>query len=106
MVTAEDLGSVRIFSCLDEGERQRLASRAADVRVEAGEWIIREGELPYFFIVLEGEFTLYREVMGYQQELHRYKFGEFFGEVPILMNAPAFASVQAHAEGRLVRFDS
>ncbi len=105
MVTAEELGGVRIFSCLDEAERQRLASKAADVRLEAGEWVFREGELPWFFVLLEGELVLSKDVMGREQELHRYKLGEFFGEIPILLGAPTFASVRAVTDARVARFD-
>ena len=103
MITAEELQSVRIFSCLEEAERQRLASKAADVRLEAGEWVFREGELPWFFVLLEGELALSKDVMGREQELHRYKRGDFFGEIPILLGAPAFASVRAQTDARVAR---
>ena len=99
------MAGVRIFSCLTEAERQRLSSKAADVRLEKDEWLIREGELPWFFVLLEGEMALYKDVMGREQEFHRYKPGEFFGEVPILLGAPSFASVRATTEARVVRFD-
>src|SRR5579875_2746260 len=105
MVTAEDLEGIRIFSCLAESERQRLAGKAADVRLEAGEWLIRDGELPWFFVLLDGELALYKDVMGREQEFHRYKVGDFFGEVPILLGSPSFASVRATTDSRVVRFD-
>jgi hypothetical protein len=30
-------------------------SRAADISLEPGEWFIREGEEPRFFVILDGE---------------------------------------------------
>ncbi len=105
MVTAEILGSISIFSCLTEAERQRLASKAADVQVQPGEWLIREGETPWFFVLLEGELALFKDIVGREQNLYHYKAGEFFGEVPILLGAPAFASVRAVTEARVIRFD-
>lgn len=44
MIAASELREIPIFACLDEPERQRLAERAADVRLEPGVWLIREGE--------------------------------------------------------------
>lgn len=105
MITAEDLRSIRIFSCLDENERARLAGKAADVRLEPGEWVIREGEMPSFFVLLEGELSLLKDSQGREQEFNRYKSGDFFGEVPILLRAPAFVSVRASTPSRVVRFD-
>ena len=103
MITAEDLAPIRIFSSLSEAERERVARHAADVLLSADEWLIREGETGYFFVVLEGQLRLTKDFSGRVQDLHTYKQGEFFGEVPILMGAPVFASVQAVTECRLVR---
>ena len=105
MVTPEELQQVKIFSCLTDAERQRLASKAADVHLEAGEWVIREGEAPWFYVLLDGELVLFKDVQGREQEVHRYQVGDFFGEVPILLGAPSFASVRALTDARVVRFD-
>jgi thioredoxin reductase (NADPH) len=105
MIAAQELESIPIFACLEDAERQRLAQKAADVRLQAGEWLIREGELPYFFVLLEGGMELKKEILGQQKHLTEYKAGEFFGEVPILMGAPAFVSVVAKVPSRIARFD-
>ena len=49
---------------LDETERQRFAQKAADIRVEAGDWVIREGEDPRFFVVLEGLLQAVKDICG------------------------------------------
>ncbi len=106
MVSASELREIPIFACLDDAERQRFAERAADVRLESGEWLIREGEVPYFFILLDGRLQLLKDILGKSTDLHEYKAGDFFGEIPILLGAPAFVSVQAKSSVRVARFDA
>ena len=43
MFTPEELRQAEIFACLDEAECARLAQTIADVRLEPGEWLFREG---------------------------------------------------------------
>ena len=106
MITADDLKNAPVFACLDDTERARLAGRAADMRLRDGDWLAREGEQPYFCVLLEGRVKIYKNVLGRDQELYEYKIGEFFGEVPILLGAPLFASARAHADGtRVARFE-
>ena len=107
MVTAEDLNQVRIFACLEEPERQRLAQRAADIRLAPGDWLIREGETPWFFVILEGRLSMSKDLLGRAQELrdYDYKAGDFFGEVPILLGTNALVSLRAETPCRAVRFD-
>jgi thioredoxin reductase (NADPH) len=106
MIAPNELLVCPIFTCLDDAERQRFAERAADVRLQDGEWLIREGETPSFFISLAGQLQLVKNLMGRDQELHMYKPGDFFGEVPILLGAPSFAAVRARSSARVARFDA
>ena len=107
MVTPSELEQLPIFACLTDAERQRLADRAADVHLSEKEWLIRDGELPFFFVLLEGRLQLQKEVFGRSRQLYEYHTpGEFFGEVPILLGAPSFASVRALTETRLARFEA
>jgi thioredoxin reductase (NADPH) len=106
MIVASELRDLPIFACLNEAERQRFAERAADVRLEAGEWLIREGEVASFFVLLEGRVQLLKDILGRSKELYDYKPGDFFGEIPILLGAPAFVSVQAKSAARVARFDA
>jgi thioredoxin reductase (NADPH) len=105
MITSDELNKIPIFACLEEPERQRFANKAADVHLKSGEWLIREGDIPYFYVLLEGDLALIKDVLGQPREFHRYQVGAFFGEVPILMGAPAFVSVQAKSWCRIARFD-
>jgi thioredoxin reductase (NADPH) len=105
MISPAELKAIPIFACLEEAERQRFAERAADVRLEAEEWLVREGEAPNFCVLLEGEVVVAKELLGRSQDLAEYRPGDFFGEVPILLRAPAFAGCRAKKKSRLARFE-
>ena len=106
MIAPEELAGIKIFDCLDDAQRRRYAAMAADIRLEEGEWGLREGETPYFFVLLEGSMSLHKEVLGKLKEYYEYKTrGEFFGEVPILLGTSAFAGIKATSKTRLLRFD-
>ena len=107
MISADELRSVKIFGCLEESERQRLAQKAADVRLEPGEWLIREGEVPYFFVLLDGQLQMVKDVLGRDEDLSTYLYnsGEFFGEVPILLGTNSLISLRAETACRVARFE-
>jgi thioredoxin reductase (NADPH) len=105
MIAVQDLQEIPIFACLDPAYLARLTAKAADVRLEVDEYLIREGEQPHFFVLLEGGLELTKEMLGRPQHLTNYKIGEFFGEVPILMGSPAFVSVRCTQPARIARFE-
>ncbi|MGA7316860.1 MAG: FAD-dependent oxidoreductase [Silvibacterium sp.] len=107
MFTSEELRQAKIFACLDEAECARLAQTVADVRLEAGEWLMREGETPCFYVVFGGWLRMVKETLGRQTEFDVYEFkeGDFLGEVPLLMGAPAIASIRAQTPCRIARLD-
>jgi thioredoxin reductase (NADPH) len=105
MIRAEELKKVPIFACLTDGQRERIAQNAADLRVQKGEWLIREGEVPSFFVLLEGVLEVEKEYGGASQVRGRYQPGDFYGETPILLDSPTIASLRAHAPSRVLRLD-
>jgi len=108
MFTSDELNRVKIFSCLDETERIRYAEKAADVRLCAGEWLIREGEPPSFFILFEGRLRMVKDVMGRQEDLNQYydyQIGDFFGETALLLGTQFLVSLRAETPCRVARFD-
>ena len=104
MVTAEELAICAIFECLEPAERQRFAERAADVKLAAGEWLVREGETASFYILLEGYTHAVKEIMGKERYIGESKPGSFFGEIPVMLLSPSFISVRAKTDARLARF--
>ncbi len=105
MFTAAELEDVPILKCLSGEMRQRLAERTADVRVCAGEWLIREGETPYFYVLMDGAMEVLKEYNGQNVLVNQYKVGDFFGEIPILLGAPSFASLRAKVDSRVLRLE-
>jgi thioredoxin reductase (NADPH) len=107
MITVDELRRVKIFSSLNEAELIRLAQNAADVRLAPGEWLIREGELPWFFVLFDGRLQMVKDLLGRQQDIRDYEYevGDFFGEVPILLGTHALVSLRAETPCRVARFD-
>jgi thioredoxin reductase (NADPH) len=105
MITASDLAEVPLFAALPHALRSRLASRAADIHVNAGEFIVNEGDPPYFWVVLAGEVEVVKIVAAAVHQISTFDAGEYFGEVPLMLTAPAFAGVRALQPSRLARID-
>jgi thioredoxin reductase (NADPH) len=105
VITAAELLQIPVFAGLKESERQRFAQKAADIHVEAGDWVIREGEDPRFFVVLEGLLQAVKDIVGQRRELDQVKAADFFGEIPILLGTANLVSMQALSQCRLARFD-
>jgi len=103
MITPDDLLLVPLFALLTETMRSRIAARAGDVRVNAGEWIVQDGDPPYFWAMLEGEVEAIKLVAGIEQQATTFDPGEYFGEVPLMLGGARFrrdprdASVAARA---------
>jgi thioredoxin reductase (NADPH) len=105
--TPEELRQAKIFACLDEAECARLAHSIADVRLEPGEWVFREGAPALFYVLLEGRVRIVLDVHGKQTEFPEYELkpGEFLGEVPLLLGTPTFGSLRAQTSCRIARLD-
>jgi thioredoxin reductase (NADPH) len=105
MITSAELEKTPLFAGVEEQERRRLARRAADISLEPGEWLIREGEEPRFFVVLEGELEAIKDIVGQRRMLGRSGAGDFSGETPIFMGTASIVSVRAVTKCRVARFE-
>jgi thioredoxin reductase (NADPH) len=107
MFTTDELKRIKLFSVLEETQILRLAEKAADVRLAPGDWLIREGEPPWFYVLFEGKLRMVKEVLGLQKELFEYEYqvGDFFGETPILLGTQAMVSLRAATPTRVARLD-
>lgn len=103
MITFEDIYTVPLFATLSEERIRRIAARAADIRLRAGDWAAREGDTGAFFVLLEGELEATKAYYGRQQRLAVRGPGDFFGEVPLLLGAPFVAGFRATAPSHLLR---
>src|SRR5580698_9367992 len=105
MITSKDLEKIPVFADVEEQERSRLARRAADLYLEPDDWLIREGEEPRFFVVLEGELEAVKDIVGQRRVLGRTVAGEFSGETPIFIGTANIVSVRAVTKCRVARFE-
>src|SRR5437879_5544092 len=105
MITAEHLKTVPLLADVPERELAVIASRAADVYLRTSDWLIQEGEVPAFFIVLSGRLTVSKFVGGIERVINTYRPGDHAGEVPLLLGSPAIASLRAAEPTRVCRLE-
>jgi signal transduction histidine kinase len=85
------------LACLKEGE---------EVILEPQQVLVTEGEpADYFYVLLEGQFRVTKNVGGVTLILNTYKPGMFFGEVPILLDLPYIATGRSITPCRLLRLN-
>ena len=106
MITAGELRAIPLFAALPDNEAHALAARLADVRLREGDWLLQEGDTPAFYLVLDGALAVSKAVHGVERQLDVYRPGTYFGELPILLGAPAIASIRAVAPSRVAQLDT
>jgi thioredoxin reductase (NADPH) len=72
MITGDMLRAVPLLAGVSDDELSTIARRAADIALQTNEWLIQEGELPAFFIVLSGQLTVYKSVAGVERAITEY----------------------------------
>jgi thioredoxin reductase (NADPH) len=105
MITANELRAIPLFATLPDAESTALAARLADIRLHTGEWLVQEGEQPSFFMVVNGSLDVRKIVHGNDRQINVYRPGDYFGELPLLLGAPAIASVRALEPSRVAQLD-
>ena len=106
MITAETLRNIQLFGSAGEHERATIASRAADIHVNAGEWVLLEGEAPAFFALLEGRLDMVKTVGRAEHKAGSIEPGETFGEVSLILDSPVLIGVRAAEPSRILRIES
>jgi thioredoxin reductase (NADPH) len=105
VITPDLLTRISLFANVPEDERASLAARAADLHLRQDEWLVREGQAPAFFGLLEGRIDVIKAMGGRDQRLTTIEPGDYFGEVPLLLGSPALASFRAVEPTRLLRLE-
>ena len=106
MITNDEVRQIPLFARLDESTIAQITAQAADVRLNSGEWVAREGEPGAFFALLSGRFAVVKLVGGKQRQLAIREAGGYMGEIPVLLNSPFFASAQTLVPSRLLRLSA
>jgi thioredoxin reductase (NADPH) len=101
-----DLRGLPVFAGVSDACLSRAAAHAADVRVDAGQWLVREGEAPVFYVLLSGSFDLMKRYPDGQRRIAvRDQPGDYLGELPIVFGTPFFAGARAATPMRAARFE-
>jgi CRP/FNR family transcriptional regulator, cyclic AMP receptor protein len=86
----EDLGRLALFVDLPADELETIAGRAEEVAFAEGEWIIRQGEpQTAVYVIVDGEVAVVID----DEDRRVLSKGSFFGEVAVLLDEPASASI-------------
>jgi CRP/FNR family transcriptional regulator, cyclic AMP receptor protein len=86
----EDLGRLALFVDLPKEELETMASRCEQVSFGESEWIIRQGDLQSsVYVIVEGEVAVVID----DEDRRVLSKGSFFGEVSVLLDEPATASI-------------
>ena len=82
--------------CIEDTEEWRLP---------AGEMLVEEGKhAEYFFVLLEGEISVWKKHDDQEIVVARNRAGAFFGEIPLLLGTPYMLSGRAERDCRLIVF--
>jgi thioredoxin reductase (NADPH) len=105
MITREDLRSIALLAELPPDQIDAIAARSADLSLDPGEWLLREGEQAAFFFLLRGRVTAVKSFGGVEREINTLTAPTFFGEVPLLLGSPSIASLRADEACRVGRLE-
>ena len=105
MVTAEEIGRIKVFAALGADDRDRLIRAAADISLMPGEYAAHEGDQGALFAVLEGRIEATKLVDGIERVVGGRGPGEIFGEVPITLGTVFPAAFRAAEESRVMRIE-
>src|SRR5438445_772008 len=89
----EALRQVEVFASFSDAMRARLVSRATPVRVRAGAWLFRSGDVgDSLYVLLSGRLEVISESPA-PIVLRTLGRGQAFGELSLLTGGPRTASV-------------
>jgi len=106
MITVELLRQIPLFAELPDDLASRVAANAADIRLQADEWFISEGESPAFYALLQGRFEVVKRYGAALTSLAVRGPGEYIGETPIMLGASFFVSARTLEPSRLMRLEA
>jgi CRP-like cAMP-binding protein len=86
----QDLGRLALFVDLPKAELEAIAGSCDEVSFGEGEWIIRQGD-PHseVYVIVDGEVAVVID----DEDRRVLSKGSFFGEVSVLLQEPATASI-------------
>ena len=71
MITPETLSHLPLFESARDEALETIVSRSADLHVNAGDWVVLEGEAAAFYVVIEGRCEIVKLIAGAEQIVRR-----------------------------------
>jgi thioredoxin reductase (NADPH) len=105
MVTAEEIGRIKVFAGLSDSARERLARASADISLVAGEDAVPEGGERALFGLLEGRIEAVKLSDGIERVVGHREPGDIFGEVPITLGTVFPVAFRAAEPSRVLRIE-
>ena len=106
MVTPDLLQNVPLLAPLNEDELAEVAACVADIHLNAGEWLVNEGEIPAFYILLSGDLEMTKNLACSDQVINHYHPGEHFGELSLLVGSTMIVNLRALNEARVLKMNA
>jgi len=95
-----------LFPKLSEAALQELQQHGIEVQLNQGEVLFKEGDANYnFYIVLEGEVQVSKQVNSETRLLAVHHRGDFMGEISMLTGTGSIATAQAIAPSRVLQIN-
>jgi CRP-like cAMP-binding protein/nitroimidazol reductase NimA-like FMN-containing flavoprotein (pyridoxamine 5'-phosphate oxidase superfamily) len=92
-----------VFHDLPRQEVEQISASLETLSVPAGTVIVRQGDVAdRFFIIVEGEVEVSREVDGEPHTVAYLGRGQFFGEMAVIMETPRTATITARVPTQLL----
>lgn len=106
MLTPDELAAIPFFAALSPVALADVGRAAADIRLNAGEYAVYEGEPPALFVVLEGIIEVIKLVDGIERKIGTRLPGKIFGEVPLVFGTQFQAGFRAGEPTRVLKLEA
>jgi thioredoxin reductase (NADPH) len=106
MLPLELLETLDVFEGVSRVEIDHLLPRIEDLMVDAGRYIVRDGDAPSFIVVLQGRFEITKSLGPIERVIATRAPGDFFGELSLMFAASSFANLRAAVSGRALRVNA
>lgn len=95
-----------LFPKLPDEALQEMKQHGTEIQLDTGDVLFLEGDSEYnFYVVLEGEIQMTKQVGTETKLLAIHRRGEFMGELSMLTGSGSIASAHAIAPARVLRID-
>jgi len=104
----QNVKRIKSFDLFEDVSEEDIGELLKAVEVEEpsiGDYIIHEGKVPgKVFFIERGEVDVFKQIGNRMVRINTMGVGDYFGEISIVLNCPATATVRAREEVRLLVF--